>query len=75
MENWIFDNELDWYSEYESKKNEEFIIFIKEWLKEGLIYGKDFYSDSFIHAAYQEIEEYPIAVPTSKILYILCFFI
>lgn len=69
MENWIFDNELDWYSEYESnwyseyesKQNEEFIIFIKEWLKEGLIYGKDFYSDSFIHAAYQEIEEYPFA--------------
>ena len=75
MEYWIFDEELernleyesnwdynyDFISEYESQKNEEFIIFIKAWLKYELTYRKNLYSDSFIHAAYQEIEEYPFA--------------
>lgn len=73
MESYFFDDNLDYISdnelingynfisEFEARTNEEFISFIKEWLNHEQVYRKDLYSESFIQAAYQEIDEYPIA--------------
>lgn len=72
MENWIIYDEYEWdlpyeleridhnfISDYESKKNEEYTVFIKEWLKHEQANRLNLYSESFFKAAYQEIEESP----------------
>lgn len=51
----------NYINEYLAKKDEEFVTFIKEWLKYEFDYGENLYSDAFIQAANQEIEEYPFA--------------
>lgn len=48
MENWI--------EQFELKKNEEFVIFIEEWLKEDSLLRSELYTDTFLRFAWEELE-------------------